>query len=200
MESESRSDRRRLLAQNRPCQRSRPHRRHREKYARRTLRNLRASSKNVFRRAYCQSSTSSTRPTLPSDGSINGTASTAPSNAATADDPFSGTPATARADLILCSEYGRLLASLGINGCDINNVNADPSASCRSEFLPQIAAIAAELRPWGVQTAISVDFGSPAKPSADSTLSILSTPRPPPFWKPKSTPSTRPSPTSPASS
>ncbi len=32
----------------------------------------------------------------------------------------------ARADLTRVREYGRLLASLGINGCSINNVNADP--------------------------------------------------------------------------
>jgi alpha-glucuronidase len=65
-----------------------------------------------------------------------------------------------RADLTRVREYGRLLASLGINGCAINNVNADPKI-LSPDFLSQIAAIAAELRPWGVQTAISVDFGSP---------------------------------------
>ena len=32
----------------------------------------------------------------------------------------------AREDLTRVSDYGRLLASLGINGCSINNVNADP--------------------------------------------------------------------------
>src|SRR4029077_11790492 len=31
----------------------------------------------------------------------------------------------ARQDLVRVSDYGRLLASLGINGCSINNVNAD---------------------------------------------------------------------------
>src|SRR5208283_4709124 len=31
-----------------------------------------------------------------------------------------------RADLTRASEYARLLASVGINGCAINNVNADP--------------------------------------------------------------------------
>jgi alpha-glucuronidase len=66
----------------------------------------------------------------------------------------------ARADLSRVSEYGRLLASLGINGCAINNVNADKRI-LSPEFFPQIAAIAAALRPWGVQTMISVDFGSP---------------------------------------
>jgi len=66
----------------------------------------------------------------------------------------------ARADLTLVSEYGRLLASLGINGCSINNVNANPRILA-SDFLPEIARIAAALRPWGVRTVLSVDFGSP---------------------------------------
>ena len=65
-----------------------------------------------------------------------------------------------RKDLSRVAEYGRLLASLGINGCSINNVNADPRLLTPA-FMPQIARIAAALRPWGVQVAISVDFGSP---------------------------------------
>jgi alpha-glucuronidase len=66
----------------------------------------------------------------------------------------------ARADLTRVGDYGRLLASLGINGCAINNVNADKRI-LSPDFLPQIASIAAALRPWGVKTVISVDFGSP---------------------------------------
>jgi alpha-glucuronidase len=66
----------------------------------------------------------------------------------------------ARQDLSRVSEYGRLLASLGINGCSISNVNADPRL-LGSDFAAQIARIAAALRPWGVQVAVSVDFGSP---------------------------------------
>ena len=65
-----------------------------------------------------------------------------------------------RQDLRRVSEYGRLLASLGINGCSINNVNADPRL-LGGDFVAQIARIAAALRPWGVQAAVSVDFGSP---------------------------------------
>ena len=37
----------------------------------------------------------------------------------------------ARADLSRVSDYGRLLASLGINGCSINNVNANPRSCAR---------------------------------------------------------------------
>ena len=65
-----------------------------------------------------------------------------------------------REDLTRVAEYGRLLASLGINGCAINNVNADPQL-LGSDFVPQIARIAAQLRPWGVRVAVSIDFGSP---------------------------------------
>jgi alpha-glucuronidase len=66
----------------------------------------------------------------------------------------------AREDLSRVSDYGRMLASLGINGCAINNVNANPRV-LDSDFVPQIARIAAAFRPWGVQVAIAVDFGSP---------------------------------------
>ena len=66
----------------------------------------------------------------------------------------------AREDLSRVNDYGRMLASLGINGCSINNVNANPRVLA-SDFVPQIARIAAAFRPWGVQVAIAVDFGSP---------------------------------------
>jgi alpha-glucuronidase len=64
------------------------------------------------------------------------------------------------ADLTRAGEYARLLASLGINGCTVNNVNANPQA-LTSAFLPQIARIADVFRPWGVKLSLSVDFASP---------------------------------------
>ena len=66
----------------------------------------------------------------------------------------------ARMDLTRVADYGRLLASLGINGCSINNVNVNPRI-LESDFLPEIVRIADALRPWGVRVVISVDFGSP---------------------------------------
>jgi alpha-glucuronidase len=66
----------------------------------------------------------------------------------------------AREDLTRASEYARLLASLGINGCSINNVNANIKM-LDSSFIPQVARVAAAFRPWGVQVAISIDLGSP---------------------------------------
>ena len=65
-----------------------------------------------------------------------------------------------RDDLSRVSEYGRLLASVGINACAINNVNADRRI-LTPDLIPQIARIAEALRPWGVRVVISVDFGSP---------------------------------------
>src|SRR5260221_8332 len=55
----------------------------------------------------------------------------------------------ARFDLTRVSEYGRLLASLGINACDITNVNANPLV-LSPDFAPEIARVAVALRPWGV--------------------------------------------------
>ena len=65
-----------------------------------------------------------------------------------------------RADLTRAGEYARLLASIGINGCAINSVNADPRV-LEDHFLPQLARVADAFRPWGVQLAISVDVSSP---------------------------------------
>src|SRR5215467_6271412 len=65
-----------------------------------------------------------------------------------------------REDLTLAGEYARLLASIGINGCNVNNVNANPRA-LESDFLPQVARIADAFRPWGVRLSLSVDLSSP---------------------------------------
>lgn len=67
-----------------------------------------------------------------------------------------------RADLSRVRDYGRLLASLGINGCTVNNVNANPRV-ITDEFLPQLARLADELRPWGVRISASIDFSSPRR-------------------------------------
>jgi alpha-glucuronidase len=65
-----------------------------------------------------------------------------------------------RTDLSRASDYARLLASVGIDGCVVNNVNASPNM-LRADFIPQLARIADAFRPWGVQLAISVDFSTP---------------------------------------
>jgi alpha-glucuronidase len=65
-----------------------------------------------------------------------------------------------RSDLTRAGEYARLLASIGINGCAINNVNANPLV-LEDSFLPQLERVADAFRPWGVQLSISVDLSSP---------------------------------------
>jgi len=65
-----------------------------------------------------------------------------------------------RDDLTRAGQYARLLASVGINGCAVNNVNANPNA-LEDDFIPQLARMADAFRPWGVQLALSVDLSSP---------------------------------------
>jgi len=77
-----------------------------------------------------------------------------------------------RDDLAPVAEYGRLLASVGINGCNINNVNAAPQL-LDSAHLKQIARIADALRPWGVHLAMSVAIASPQSIGGLSTYDPL---------------------------
>ena len=65
-----------------------------------------------------------------------------------------------RADLTRAGQYARLLASVGINGCTINNVNAAPQL-LEDNFIAQISRIADVFRPWGVQLSLSLDLSSP---------------------------------------
>ncbi|NYF81126.1 alpha-glucuronidase family glycosyl hydrolase [Granulicella arctica] len=65
-----------------------------------------------------------------------------------------------RADLSRVSEYGRLLASVGLNGCTVNNVNSD-LRTLDPAMLRELARIADQLRPWGVRMSLSVDLSSP---------------------------------------
>jgi alpha-glucuronidase len=65
-----------------------------------------------------------------------------------------------RSDLTRAGQYARLLASIGVNGCTINNVNAPPGV-LEDSFIAQVSRIAEVFRPWGVQLSLSVDLGSP---------------------------------------
>jgi alpha-glucuronidase len=65
-----------------------------------------------------------------------------------------------RQDLAPVAEYARLLASVGINGCNVNNVNAAPQL-LDSVHIEQLARIADAMRPWGVRLAMSVAIASP---------------------------------------
>jgi alpha-glucuronidase len=86
-----------------------------------------------------------------------------------------------RADLSRASQYARLLASVGINGCVVNNVNADPRMLA-ADFLPQLARIAEAFRPWGVRLGVSVDFSSPKALGELATFDPLD-PRVSEWWK-----------------
>ena len=65
-----------------------------------------------------------------------------------------------RTDLSRAAAYARLLASVGIDGCTINNVNADPHL-LQSENLKEIARVADVFRAYGVRLSLSVDIASP---------------------------------------
>jgi alpha-glucuronidase len=86
-----------------------------------------------------------------------------------------------RADLSRAGEYARLLASVGINACAINNVNADPRL-LRPDYLPQLVRVADVFRQWGIQLAISVDLSSPVSAGGISTFDPLD-PKVIAWWK-----------------
>jgi alpha-glucuronidase len=84
-------------------------------------------------------------------------------------------------DLSRVSEYGRLLASVGIQGCAINNVNANRRV-IQDAFLPQLARVAEAFRPWGVQLSVSVDLSSPKRIGGLDTFDPLD-PRVSEWWQ-----------------
>jgi len=88
-----------------------------------------------------------------------------------------------RDDLSRASEYARLLASIGINGCTVNNVNAAP-AVLAPDFIPQLRRIADVFRPWGVQLSLSVDLSSPKVIGGLDTFDPLD-PRVAEWWRKK---------------
>jgi alpha-glucuronidase len=88
-----------------------------------------------------------------------------------------------RTDLTRAGQYARLLASIGINGCTINNVNAAPGV-LEDSFITQVSRIADVFRPWGVQLSLSVDLGSPKLIGGLDTFDPLN-PRVAEWWRKK---------------
>jgi alpha-glucuronidase len=88
-----------------------------------------------------------------------------------------------RDDLTRAGQYARLLASIGINGCTVNNVNAAP-AVLEDNFIPQLSRIADAFRPWGVRLSISVDLSSPKVVGGLDTFDPLN-PRVAEWWRKK---------------
>ncbi|WP_444947333.1 alpha-glucuronidase [Micromonospora ureilytica] len=67
-----------------------------------------------------------------------------------------------RGDLARVREYGRLLASCGINAISVNNVNvARTEALLLTDRLGDVAEIADVLRPYGIRVHLSVSFAAP---------------------------------------
>jgi alpha-glucuronidase len=88
-----------------------------------------------------------------------------------------------RSDLTRAGQYARLLASIGINGCTINNVNAAP-AMLEDSFIAQVKRVADTFRPWGVQLSMSVDLSSPKVTGGLETFDPLD-PRVAEWWRKK---------------
>jgi alpha-glucuronidase len=88
-----------------------------------------------------------------------------------------------RSDLTRAGQYARLLASIGINGCTINNVNAAPGI-LEDSFITQVSRIANVFRPWGVQLSLSVDLSSPKVMGGLDTFDPLD-PRVAEWWRKK---------------
>lgn len=67
-----------------------------------------------------------------------------------------------REDLTRVRAYGRLLAACGVNALSVNNVNVHRTeAHLLTDRLGDVAAIADELRPYGIRVHLSVNFASP---------------------------------------
>lgn len=63
-------------------------------------------------------------------------------------------------DLTRASQYARILASIGLNGIVVNNVNAN-SSLLSDENLAGLGRIADVFRPYGIRIGIALDFASP---------------------------------------
>jgi alpha-glucuronidase len=77
-----------------------------------------------------------------------------------------------RDDLSQVDEYARLLASVGVNGCNVNNVNG-AAPFLEPDMIKGLSRIADAMRPWGVHLAISVDIASPQKVGGLKTFDPL---------------------------
>ncbi len=88
-----------------------------------------------------------------------------------------------RADLSRAAAYARLLSSVGIDGCTINNVNAAIDL-LKPENIKDIARIADVFRPYGVRLSLSVDMSSPKVVGGLKTFDPLD-PEVAAWWKTK---------------
>lgn len=59
-------------------------------------------------------------------------------------------------------DYARAEASIGINGVNLNNVNADPRI-LSPDYLGKVAALANAFRPYGIRVYVTARFSSPVE-------------------------------------
>jgi alpha-glucuronidase len=80
---------------------------------------------------------------------------------------FAATGASAGKNLpVVLDRYvvtARAMASVGINGITINNVNAN-NAYLTPEYIEKAAALADTLRPYGIRIAVSINYTAPTDP------------------------------------
>src|SRR5216683_7109931 len=88
-----------------------------------------------------------------------------------------------RGDISRIAGYARLLASVGINGCTINNVNADAKL-LQVENLREIARVSAIIRAYGVRLSLAIDMSSPQSIGGLTTFDPLA-PEVVAWWKEK---------------
>ncbi|WP_211746947.1 alpha-glucuronidase family glycosyl hydrolase [Paenibacillus sp. Marseille-Q4541] len=83
-------------------------------------------------------------------------------------------------------DYARMMASLGINGISINNVNVHEVETrlITSEFLPDVEKVAAIFRSYGITMYLSVNYASPIQLGGLETADPLDT-RVGAWWKAK---------------
>ena len=88
-----------------------------------------------------------------------------------------------RADLTRAEQYARLLASVGINGCNVNNVNANLNI-LDPDFISQLARIADVFRAYGVQLGVAVNVSMPKQVGGLETFDPLN-PKVADWWRKK---------------
>lgn len=86
-------------------------------------------------------------------------------------------------DLSRAAEFARLMASVGINGCDVTNVNSDIHI-VDTDFIPQLARIADVFRPYGVRLGIAVNVSIPKQVGGLDTFDPLD-PKVATWWQQK---------------
>ncbi|CAK7224158.1 hypothetical protein SCUCBS95973_005424 [Sporothrix curviconia] len=66
-----------------------------------------------------------------------------------------------RDDLARVKEYARLMASVGLNGIVINNVNANASLLSEASLRDGVKRVADTMRPYGVRIGLALNFDAP---------------------------------------